>query len=273
MESDIGVALFRRSTRTVELTEAGRVFLVKVRKAIAAADDAIVTAQNLGRGEAGELTLGVTPQARHEITPTLLRRFRERHPGITVSKREEGTTHLVDDVLRGRLDAAIGFCPASRPELSSVLVRSEPLLVAVPATDDLAHRKSVALPELEGQSLLLPSLRKADGYNHALAERCRSLGFEPTRAPIETDHDESFEPVRAGQGLELSTVDFVGTRRIPGIVLLEFDPPETLPIELVWRTDHENPVIDHFVAVVDELRDELDWAVGYSAHSTPDLAG
>jgi len=259
MEAELGVRLLRRSTRSVELTEAGRVFLVKARRVLAVADEAIAAAQNLGRGEAGELALGVTPQARHELTPTLLQRFRARHPDVAVSKREEGTTPLVEDVVRGRLDVAVGFCPAPRPELSRLLVRAEPLMAAVPATHALAARDAVSLADLAGEPLLLPSARKAGGFVHALAERCRVLGFEPVRGTVDTDYDETFEPVRSGQGIELPSVDFIGNRTIPGVVLLPLEPAETLPIELVWRTDHENPVVDRFVEFVVALRDELRW--------------
>lgn len=261
LEAELGAPLLRRSTRMVELTEVGQVFLVKARRAIAAAEEAVQATRSLGRGEVGELTLGVTPQARHEITPTLLRRLRERHPGIAVSKREQGTTPLVADVLHGRLDAAIGFCPAPRPELSRLLVKAEPVLVAVPAGHELASRRSVALTDLAGHPLLLPSLRKADGSVRAMSERFRRLGVEPTRAPVDTDYDENFELVSRGLGVALPSVNFVGPHVTPGIVMLPVDPPETFPIELVWRTDDENPVVARLVEFVAELRGDVTWTL------------
>jgi DNA-binding transcriptional LysR family regulator len=266
LEEILGTPLLRRSTRVVELTDAGQMFLVKARRAIAAADEAVEATRTLGRGEIGELALGVTPQARHEITPTLLRRFRERHPGIVVSKREQGTTPLVADVLRGRLDAAVGFCPIPRPELSRVLVKSEPVLVAVPADHELASRRSIALADLKGHPLLLPSLRKADGSVQTMSERFRRLGFEPTRAPVDSDYDENFELVSRGLGLALPSVNFVGAHTRPGIALLAIDPPETFPIELVWRAGDDNPVIARLVEFIAQLRDEMVWTLD-GAHS------
>jgi DNA-binding transcriptional LysR family regulator len=262
LEEELGVPLLLRSTRKVELTEAGRVFLVKARRALAAAEDAVATAQSLGRGEVGELALGVTPQSRHEITPTVLRLFRERHPGIQVSKREQGTTPLLADVMRGRLDAAIGFCPTLGPELSSVLVKSEPVLAAVPVGDELAGRGSISFAELDGRPLLLPSKRKADGSVRAISERCRGYGFEPTLAPVDNDYDENFELVCRGLGVALPSVDFVGGHVVPGISMVPVDPPETFPVELIWRSDDENPVVRRLVEFVEEIRDSVSWELG-----------
>jgi LysR family transcriptional regulator, benzoate and cis,cis-muconate-responsive activator of ben and cat genes len=262
LEEELGVPLLLRSTRHVELTEAGRVFLVKARRALGAVEDAVSAAQSLGRGEVGELTLGVTPQSRHEITPTVLRLFRERHPGIHVSKREQGTTPLLADVLRGRLDAAIGFCPTLPPELSSVLVKAEPVVAAVAAGDELASRPSISFADLDGLPLLLPSRRKADGSVRAISERCRGRGFEPVLAPVDTDNDENFELVSRGLGVALPSVDFVGGHQVPGIAIVPVEPPETFPVELVWRSEDENPVVARLVEFVEEIRDSVSWKLG-----------
>jgi DNA-binding transcriptional LysR family regulator len=120
LELLVGISLPNRSTRNVELAEAGTLFLVKARKALAATEEAIAVATSFGRGEMGELSLGVTPRARHEIAPTALRRLHQDHPGVSVSKREEGTSPLVEDVVARRLNAVIGFCPAPHPPLSRI---------------------------------------------------------------------------------------------------------------------------------------------------------
>ncbi len=80
-EADLGVELFRRTTRRVELTDGGRALLGPARAALRAADDAIAAARAAGRGIAGELNFGLSAGARYGLEPVFAA-FAERHPAL-----------------------------------------------------------------------------------------------------------------------------------------------------------------------------------------------
>ena len=117
LEGELGVELFTRTTRHVELTAAGRRLLADGSSALAAVDAAFAAATRAGAGVLGTLRLGTTPAARHEIRPALLARLREQHPGIEVDASEATTGHLCRELLSRRLDVAIGFCVEPVPGL------------------------------------------------------------------------------------------------------------------------------------------------------------
>src|SRR4051794_21993225 len=131
LERELGVPLLRRTTRSVELTEAGRRLLSDGAAALAAVDEAFANARAAGRGVLGTLRLGTTPAARWEIRPALLARLRAAHPGIEVDASEATTGNLCRELLSRRLDVAIGFCTEPVPGLARrTLVRESAWLVA-----------------------------------------------------------------------------------------------------------------------------------------------
>lgn len=81
LEGELGVELFRRTRRRVELTHAGAIFLEQVRPLIADAGHAVHAARRASRGELGRLTIGFIHAASYMLLPAILRRFRLRAPG------------------------------------------------------------------------------------------------------------------------------------------------------------------------------------------------
>jgi DNA-binding transcriptional LysR family regulator len=85
LEDELGVRLFYRTNRRVELTEAGRLFLVEAGRTLAQADRAAQVAVRAHRGELGALVVGYMASAELSVFPRLLPAFRERHPDVELA--------------------------------------------------------------------------------------------------------------------------------------------------------------------------------------------
>jgi DNA-binding transcriptional LysR family regulator len=107
LEGELGVRLFERHTRGVDLTEAGTLFLERARAALAAADAASSTGSDLKGGVAGTLRLGLATPARWEGTAALLERFARERDGVELTVLEGYGGTLWHDLRDGRLDALI----------------------------------------------------------------------------------------------------------------------------------------------------------------------
>ncbi|GGO90978.1 transcriptional regulator [Wenjunlia tyrosinilytica] len=155
LEKELGAPLFIRSTRRVELTDAGRALLPVARQALAKASDArdaVAAVQGLLRGtlSVGSLQcLGVLD------VPSLLARFREKHPGVELRLRHDGTADLIDGVRAGRLDVA--FTPLgihSTEGLGVLPVADEPMVLACGPTHRLVGKAGIRPDDLAGESFV-----------------------------------------------------------------------------------------------------------------------
>ncbi|MGI5504107.1 LysR family transcriptional regulator [Lentzea sp. CA-135723] len=155
LEVELGAPLFLRTTRQVELTQAGRALLPEARRALASissAKDAVAAVQGLLRGT---LSVG-SLQCLHVVhLPAVLAHFHELHPGVEIRMRQSGNADLVEEVRAGRLDLAfVTRQPKIADDLRVSALAGEPLVLACAPGSPFAGRESVALQELAGQSFV-----------------------------------------------------------------------------------------------------------------------
>ncbi|RKN07017.1 LysR family transcriptional regulator [Streptomyces radicis] len=149
LEHELGAPLFVRSTRSVELTAAGRALLAEATRALSsvrAAKEAVAAVQGLVRGV---LSIGTEQCIAGVDMPALLARFRSEHPAVEIRLRQAGATALVDDVAAGRLDLAFAAVCGRPPEGVRLLPMARaPMVVLCHPGHRLAEAGKVAWDEL-----------------------------------------------------------------------------------------------------------------------------
>src|SRR5580692_4465002 len=134
LEETLGVALFARTKRSVELTQVGADLLPEARRLLASAEALRPLAQSLARGEAGVLSLAFVSTADYGLLPSLLRDFGARHPRVRLELTEATSDVQVDELVAGRIDAGLVIAPLpSRhaTQLSWLPIAREPLVIAM----------------------------------------------------------------------------------------------------------------------------------------------
>jgi DNA-binding transcriptional LysR family regulator len=208
LEVELGAPLFVRSTRQVELTQAGRALLVEARRALGtidAARDAVAAVQGLLRGT---LSVG-SIQCLHAVhLPAVLARFHELHPGVELRLRQAGSGELVDLVRAGRLDLAFVTAGRAADDLKVSTLSSEPLVLACAPELPLAGRESVRLAELAGQPFVdfNPDWGTRDDVDRALA----TAGVDRKVAVEVNDVHSLLDFVGFGLGVALVPRSFAG---------------------------------------------------------------
>jgi DNA-binding transcriptional LysR family regulator len=153
LERELDAALFVRSTRRVELTQAGLALLPEARRTLAAASaagDAVAAVQGLLRGTLAVGTMQILPPAVDLVA--VLGRFQAEHPGVELRLRQAGTGTLLQEVAADALDLAL-VAPAGRPPKGLVVrpLASDPLLVACAPGHPLAAHDQLDLADLAGE--------------------------------------------------------------------------------------------------------------------------
>ncbi|MCP2324507.1 DNA-binding transcriptional LysR family regulator [Hamadaea flava] len=222
LEAELGVRVFDRLPRGVELTAEGREFqpyAEAVLDRLAAARRGLDDLRGLG---SGRLRVGAFPTAVAALVPRALAGFRTAYPNVRLSLVEGLTPRLLDRLAAGDADVAVvSTSPVDefeteRFELHHLL--DERLLVAVPRDHRLARRRTVRLAELAEDAFIAGS---ATAENTLLRASLPS-GFEPRIDIVAAEWTGKFGCVAAGLGVAL--VPALATRSIPAdITLLRLD--------------------------------------------------
>jgi DNA-binding transcriptional LysR family regulator len=148
LEDMLGVRLFDRTTRSVQLTLLGRRFLDEMRGLIDDVDRTVVNLQDAAQLESGDVTIGCVFSAVHHFLPSVIRTFREQHPRVLVRIIEEGADEVLASVKQGEADFALNYIGMQDPEVDFTPLLKEPYVLACPKSHPLARRRSVRWEEL-----------------------------------------------------------------------------------------------------------------------------
>jgi DNA-binding transcriptional LysR family regulator len=180
LEAELGVSLLRRTTRKVDLTSVGEAYLDRARRILASVDEAGLEAQRVAAGMVGRLVVGCVGSATYSLLPSLARVLREELPDVEFGFRGE---MLVPDqvaALRdGSLDLALLRPPVDEPSLRWRVLRSDPLIVALPDGHRLTARKRLRVADLRDEEFIVHAGRGRSVMYATVLDLCREAGFEP----------------------------------------------------------------------------------------------
>jgi len=183
LEAQLGVAVFQRTTRKVELTAEGEQLLISARKALAELEAGLSRLRRTVDMQVGRLSLACVPTLSATRLPLVLTAFAARYPGITVHVRELPNLKLVEAVRRREVDFAIGTLPARIGELVADRLFVDPYCAILPQGLDHGGRQAMTLRQLvKGAPLLMLS--------HATAFRAHvDSALESVGVPAETNYE------------------------------------------------------------------------------------
>jgi DNA-binding transcriptional LysR family regulator len=198
LEREVGVPLVRRSTRSVALTDAGTALLAGARRAVSAADQAVVAARRAHAGPRAVLRVDVSSSGL-ETGALLLDRLRDAHSEVAVHETEVGVERGLAMLAAGELDVLMGVVDDPPPELARAVVRHERVLIGMARDHRLAAEPAVRVAALAGERLLLPADGTAPDWVRFVLATCRAAGVEPRRYNGVT-HGSAAAAAVVGQG-------------------------------------------------------------------------
>ncbi|RWZ64566.1 LysR family transcriptional regulator [Labedella populi] len=216
LETELGVRLFDRDTKSVSLLPAGQDLLPIARDVLDGLDTMRSTAREAGSGLRGRVRVGTFAALRVFDLPGVLGRFRLEHPGVDVQlvTSATGSTGLIGDLVKGRLDLAFVALPVPAGVAAEAVVR-RPFVAVVPESHALATRRTLSFADLAGEDWVdvLPGF----GNRVQVDARLREEGIT-RRLSAEVADLPSVGPfVAAGIGVAVvpDVIDAVGCRVVP----------------------------------------------------------
>ena len=197
LERELGVRLFDRVGRRIQLTSEGEDILRRGRRLLLEADSLGERARALRHGEGGVLRVGATPQNLENLLAVFLTHYRRRHPGVEVHLVEEGAIRLPDRLDRGEVHLAL--IAAGDDRFPGRLLYPIYLLAILPATHRWSRRAVLEVSELADSPLLL--LRREFGSRTWLDAACHVARIETSFLLESSAPHTLIALARAGYGI------------------------------------------------------------------------
>ncbi len=244
LEAEMGVTLFRRTTRKVELTAAGARFLQRAREILAAVDHAVTEAGRVADGMLGRIAIGFTGSATYDLLPSLVRVLRADLPGIELDIHGEMLTpDQVAALVEGTLDLGLLRPPVRNAAVDVRVLRREPLIAVLPERHALAGRSQVKLADLSDDPFITYPSRHRSVVYEAVIDACERAGFVPGNVHEVAETSTLVSFVAAGLGVALVPAS-VQHLRITGAIYLPLaGTTQEVELALATRADEPSPLV------------------------------
>jgi len=247
LEDDVGAQLLLRTSRRVELTDAGAAFLVHARRLQQDARAAIVEARRIDRGESGSLTVGL---AQGSLLPPLreaFAAFTAARPDVTLTLRESSFGDPSGGLDTGEADVAIVCPPLGTPDILTQVLAEEPRVAVLPEAHPLAARDEVAIEDLLDEPWTYAATDPVwRAFWTAEAERGGPARYGATVESMEG----IFKAVQTGVAVALVPASVERAMDWEGVVFRSVRGTEPNRIAVAWRPGADDPLVRAFVAEV-----------------------
>lgn len=257
LEAELGTVLLERTTRKVELTDAGALLMKRARQILADVEAAKTDVAEIGRGAAGVLRVGFAGTATYRLMPEIVRVARERFPLVRLQISGEMLTPQMEEaLLENRLDAAILRPPVQSTEISLEEIQQSRLVVALNRQHPLADNTGpLDISELANENIV--GYPRGSSVSSVVSELTRQAGFRPRIVQEATETSTLIALVGAGLG-----VAFVpGSQSLPlnsSIVIRPLADTVTVGLSSAWRTGNDSRLLASFLTLAREAADDLE---------------
>lgn len=258
LEQILGVKLFYRTTRRIELTEAGQVYLAEARRVLTRVQEGVVLARAASRGEVGRLVVGFEGSSAYDIVPLTVKAFREQAPQIALIVREMTTGDQSKALQEG--DINVGFVVPPLVDAHDLLIETilrEPLIVALPQNHPQAQQDTIDLTTLKDQTFVVcPRRYKCGLYDHIIAV-CRQKGFSPkfTQETNEVQSILGFVAAELGVALLPSSIKHLQRSQV---VYRKLQPPvDELELAIARRREDPSLTVNKFFQTVRNVATQI----------------
>jgi DNA-binding transcriptional LysR family regulator len=252
LERELGVKLFDRNRRAVELTAAGSIFLPRAQQVLADAREAAELARQAGAGAVGSLGVGfIAPACLYQV-PAVLRVHRERYPDVGIRLVEAGTAQLVTKLQQQQID--IAFCRGSHEIPTNLKAHSSSentVVLALPEDHELARMTAVPFTALQGVPILMISSQTDSENVGRYLAMAAEAGISLTIAHEVDQLHIALALAAAGLGVTFMPA-FAATMLPPGLVTRPIIGPEpTIQTQILIRRGRSTPLLRNLLESLD----------------------
>ena len=236
LEEELEVELIDRSSRQIDLTDAGEVVYMQGEKIVESIDELSSFLYDIMHLKKGKMKIGIPPLIGMLFFPKIIKEFRKLYPSITIRLIEYGANRVQKEVEKGNLDLGVVVMPVDEEKFDVIPFVSEHMMLYVHYSHPLANRQSISLHELQHETFIL--FNEDFTLHDRLIAECEKTGFEPNVAYESSQWDFISEMIAENLGVSIfpqsiaNKVDPTTIRAIPIV-----DPSISWDLGVILKKD------------------------------------
>jgi DNA-binding transcriptional LysR family regulator len=261
LEIELGVTLFERTKRRVQITKAGKIFLAEVKLVMQQVNVAVAAVQKAGKGESGQLIVGFNNAASYSVLPDVLKQFYSKYPDAEILLKELTTSQQLANLKNGQIDVGLQCLPINSSGIKvidssglvTVFIRAELLMIALPIKHPLAKSPMITFQMLEKELFILPPPQNGDGLYYQISGLFRESKFLPKRTQQVLELPTIVNLVASGIGIAIVPSSLQNLQK-EGVVYKFLAESQTeIKLGAVWRINHIPPLLSSFLRSIEEI--------------------
>lgn len=235
LEAELGALLLYRGARRLELTDAGKAFLVSAKKVLDAFENLTSELNDVIDLKKGEIKIGIPPIIGAAFFSKLISEYKESYPSIDMLLTEVGSNKIKHGVDEGTLDIGL-VCNVSvqKGNFETIKLLKDPLMLIMQKDNPLADKKVIDFSLIEKEPFIL--YRQDFSLHDSIIEACSKHGFYPNVVCESSQKDFMVEMVEAKLGVALlpsKICDKINNEKIIAIPFSE--PVVNLELGMIWK--------------------------------------
>lgn len=206
IEEDVGLTLFERSSKSVQLTQAGEVLLTHAQAVFQQLRDAEVALDAIKGVEGGRLVIGMVTTAKYFL-PSILAAFKEQYHAVDILFFEGNRDQLLEKLSAGELDLAVMGRPPAESEMMSQSFAPNPHGIIASMRHPLAHKKNIPVAFFNQMPFLVRE--QGSGTRAAMESFFKAQDVEPANAMVMNSNETIKQAVMVNLGLSFVSLDTV----------------------------------------------------------------
>ncbi len=256
LEEELGVQLFLRTPKGVELTAAGSLLQEDSANIMALLQRATERTQMAASGHLGRIDVGIFGSAMLNVIPRLLLTFRNLYPNVVMSLHNLNKTQQIEALREKRLTVGFNRIIPTSSDMVVERVLTERILVAVNRSHKFAYLREIPLADIANQPLIVfPNLSRPSFADDVIS-LCHNEGFQPQIVQEVEDVVTAVALVSSGFGISM-VPESGANLKLPGVVYrpLKKIPSPSIDLSCVYRKDDESPILQAFLDIIRSYRD------------------
>lgn len=235
LENELGVSLFARTNKRVELTDAGAVIFEQAKVIDKAFKDLEFQLENLTELKKGHIHIGLPPMIGSLYFPDIIGGFHERYPDITIHLFEDGSKRIEEEIDKGELDIGVVVLPVNEKVFNYYSFEKEEIKLVVSSSHRFANLKEIKIEQLRGENFIL--FNEEFALHTRIISSCASAGFQPNIISKSSQWDFIGKMAASGLGVALMPESICRDLTSDVSVLTVTDPSIHWELAVIWRKD------------------------------------